>query len=53
MEALKKVGYLILFAVVMYLLSIYMIKLFGWILNIGILFFLIYAAFWLYQKIKN
>ena len=53
MEFIKKTGYLLLFGIVLYLLSIYVIKIFGWILNVLLVVGLVAAAYWLYKKIES
>jgi hypothetical protein len=53
MKELKKLGYWILLGVVLYFLSIYIIKIFGWVLNIALLLCLVGAAYWLYNKLSS
>ena len=53
MENIKKIGYLLLFGVVLYFLIIYLIKIFGWLINILFLIGLFVAAYWLYKKLSD
>tara|TARA_B110000211_G_C13914120_1_gene479684 strand:- start:92 stop:259 length:168 start_codon:yes stop_codon:yes gene_type:complete len=53
MKELKKLGYWILLGVVLYFLSMYIFKIFGWILNIALLLALVAAAYWLYKKLGS